>query len=127
MLREFLWLHDAYGCTDCMWPCVGYVQVQGTPDHFFSTFSPITDDHICLAAEGTVVPPFYTAVNSTNNTFLLQLGVQDQSLAEMMCTQKCGHLAAYVNQAEQAEVEIWYTTTVGGLGWGGLGWSILQL
>ena len=80
---------------------------------------PLTQADDCLAAAGTVVPLSYTS--STNNTFLLQLDVQDQSLAEMMCSQKCGHLAAYVTQAEQAEVEMWYTAAVGGAGQGRAG------
>ena len=59
-----------------------------------------------------MVPPFYTAVNTTNNTFLLQLPVVDQSAAELLCNKQCGHLAAFVSRQEQNEVETWYTSNV---------------
>lgn len=64
------------------------------------------------AAAGLVVPPTYKAVNSSNNTFLLQRGVLTQEEAQRACNAQCGHLAAYISAVEQAEVENWYTNQV---------------
>jgi hypothetical protein len=60
------------------------------------------------------VPPPYKAVNSSNNTFVLQRGLMAQDEAQRACNAQCGHLAAYISAAEQAEVENWYTSQVGG-------------
>jgi hypothetical protein len=38
---------------------------------------------------------------------------KSQENAQAACNARCGHLAAYVSQAEQGEVESWYTTQVG--------------
>ncbi len=54
--------------------------------------------------------PAYTT-KSTGNTFQLNLSSVDQATAQEQCQSYGGHLAAYVSNAEQTEVEQFYMDT----------------
>jgi hypothetical protein len=53
------------------------------------------------------VAPAFTAP-STGNTFFLNTSYMNFSSAETACAASGGHLAAYISQQEQAEVEQFY-------------------
>jgi hypothetical protein len=55
-------------------------------------------------AEEDILPPPYTAQVS-GNTFWLNISNVTQAEAEESCSANGGHLALYLNEAEQREVE----------------------
>jgi hypothetical protein len=57
----------------------------------------------CPAAPGSAPPLSYTS--SRNNTFTFYSSVATQAAAQATCNQQGGHLASYVSEEEQFEVE----------------------
>lgn len=60
----------------------------------------------CAAAAALVAPAF--TAPSTGNTFFLNTSYMNFSSAESACAASGGHLASYLSQQEQAEVEQFY-------------------